>query len=131
MRQVGLAPTWVRSPPGAYGLDQQRPANPLTSPTLYHRQQGAIGNNTHPVGEAYVTLERSKEGSDGWGWPFVAGITQGLGRGRKSLVKGEGGGFGPAAGIGLAVDIRDMPLYRPAAKHQVRRNLRTGLARRN
>ncbi len=54
-------------------------------------------------------MERSKEGSDGWGWLFVAGITQRLGRGHQSVVKGEGGGFGPAAGVGLAVDIRDMP----------------------
>ncbi len=115
MRQVGLAPTWVRSPPGAFGLDQQRPANPPTSPSLHRRRLGAIGKNTHPVKGAYVYLEYSKEESEGWGCLFVAGITQGLGRGRKSVVKGEGGGFGPAADLGFAVDVRDMPLNRPSA----------------
>lgn len=88
---------------------------------------GSIGNYTHLVKGAHVNLEYSKDDSEGWGCLFVAGITQVLGRGRKSLVKGEGGGFGPAADLGLAVDIRDMPLHRPAAQHQFRRNLRIGL----
>ena len=105
----------VRSPPGAFGLGQHRPANPLTSPSLRHRQLGAIGNNTHPVGEAYVNLEQYKEGSDGWGCLFVAGITQRLGRGHQTMGRGEGGGFGPVARLCLVVDIRDMPLHRPAA----------------
>ena len=96
-------------------MRQQRPANPLTTRNLNHRQPSTIRKNTHLGRQAYVNLVRGREDREDIGLPFVAGITQGLRSGRQSVGKGECGGFNPVACVCLVVDVRDMTLDGPTA----------------
>jgi len=72
-----------------------------------------------PSHEAHVVWEKENRAFGEESSRCVAGNTQELLGGHQPVSEGEGSGFGPTARVGLAVDVRYMPLDRPDAQHQL------------